>query len=469
MMITSHPKALTRRRQRVMTALAAVAATPLLLAGCTADSGGAPSDGSIGGTLTYWKGMDTVDDETTATAEKLFVTPFTDRYPAVDFQLIPQADEGLQQKMQTALAAGQGPDFVETPGSATAIPYAQAGYLADLDDLADEEGWKDSILPWALDMGVIDDKLVAIPTTYETLVLYYNKTLFDANGWEAPTDRDSLEEIASKAESKGIIPFAAGNADYKGATEWVLSAYLNQVAGAGTIHDALAGDLDFTDPAIVSAVQLMIDDFEAGWYGGGVEKYFSTTDPQRYAGLATGDSAMYISGSWDIEALNEYFDESGQEWGWVSLPALADGVTNEVYPLSVGGTMSINSATRNLPAAEAYLAWLFSDTESNWAAVEAGEAGILPVEFDATAAPADVDPRLVEQYQSISDSSVDEQVGYVTWTSFGGSMEAYVLENQDRLLTGDLSAKDFCAGLAAAYDRDVADNTLPPLFGTAAR
>lgn len=470
MITQTHPTGTTRRRRaRWTSALAATIALPLAMAGCTADSGNEVPEGEIGGKLTYWFGMESTDDESVAIAKSLYVEPFNELYPNVEVDFIPQAAEGLMQKLQTALAAGQGPDFIETPGSATAIPFAQAGYLSDLSKISEEEGWADEMLPWALDMGVIDGTLVAIPVTYESLVLYYNKTLFEENGWELPTGRDSLEDLAGQMEDADVIPFTAGNADYAGATEHLVSAFLNQVAGPGKIHDALAGDIPFTDDAFVDSMQLMVDYFNKGWFGGGVKQYFSTTDPQKFAKLVNGEAGMLVSGSWEIGGLNEYFDGSDSEWDWVELPTLGDDVPSGAFPLSVGGTMSINSATKNLPAAEAYLKWKFSDTETNWRAIQEIGDLPLPVEFDAASVPEGIDPRFTTQYTAISDASVAKQVGYVTWTSFGGATEAYILENEDRLLTGDLSPEDFCAGMDKAYQEDVDAGVIPPLFTTEAR
>lgn len=475
MISRSKPRITSRRR--IEAALAAGLAS-LIVVGCSSPSteqpattpGQSSAPATISGDLTYWAGFDTADDASVAQFKELMIDPFVAKHPGVDIKLVPQSDEGLTQKVQTALSAGQGPDFIETPGSATAIPFAQAGFLADLTDLSQREGWKEKLLPWALDMGVIDGKLVAIPESYETLVLYYNKTLFEKHGWQPPTDRASLEALANQMTAAGVIPFSAGNADYNGATEWLVSAFLNTVAGPGRIHDALAGQLPFTDQAFVDSMQLMVDYFNKGWFAGGVKQYLSTTDPQKFAKLAKGQAGMFISGSWEVSSLNDYFEKSGDsDWAWVALPPLAAGVPSDVYPLSVGGTMSINSATKNLPAADAYLSWLFSDTAANWQVVKTLGNSPMPVAFDAASVPEGIDPRFTAQYQAISEASVAKRVGYVTWTSFGGAAEAYILENEDKLLTGDLSAADFCAGLDAANQQDTTDGVIPPLFETSAR
>ena len=207
-------------RARMLTVAAAAVATSLLLAACSSSDSTASGPNAP---ITYWYGLDTVDAKSEALWKKFNEDEFQKQYPKVKMDAVPQSAAPLDAKVKTALAAGQAPDFIQTPGSSTAIPYATAGYLADLNANAQKQDWKDKILPWALDMGYIDGKLDALPTSYETMVLYYNKTLFEKNGWTPPTDRASLEKLAGEMKHKGITPFAAGNASYTGATEWLVS------------------------------------------------------------------------------------------------------------------------------------------------------------------------------------------------------------------------------------------------------
>jgi len=458
----------SRRRMRWMSAIAAGVAIPLALVGCTSPD--APSnvpEGEVGGTLNMWiAGLDSIDDASVSAYEDVYMKPFQKLYPNVTFNSQPQNDEGIKQKILTALAAGQGPDIIDALSSSDAIPFAQAGYLEDLGPLAEQENWKDTIFPWAMDVGVVDGKLVALPVNFETLVLFYNKTLFEENGWTPPTNREELETLAGEMEAKGITPFTNANADYVGATEHVLSSFLNMVAGPAKMHDALTGDIKWTDPAFVESVELMTDYFDNGWFSGGVKQYFSTTDPVKYGDLVNGKAAMFMSGSWEIGALNDYFNGSGQEWDWAPLPSLDPRVAEGVYPLSIGATIAINSASQNKPAAEAYVKWRLTNADDRWTAIKEFGDLPLPVKFDASTAPADIDPRFIAQYEALSDASIAEKVGYVTWTSLGAGAEAYVLENEDKLLTHDLSAKDFLKGVDDAFQKDLGKGLIPPVYDT---
>jgi raffinose/stachyose/melibiose transport system substrate-binding protein len=453
--------------------LAGVAASPFVLAACS--SGGSDSTsgadvppGEVGGTLRYWiSGLDSIDAKTVNKYKSIYIEPFEKLYPNVTVDAEPQNDIGLAQKLQTALAAGQGPDVLPV-NSALAILYSQAGFLADLGPLAKKENFDTTFLPWALDIGVIDGKLLALPVSYETLVLYYNKALFETNGWTPPTDRASLDALAAEMDTAGVIPFTNANADYPGATEHPVNCYLNMVAGAGKLHDALVGDIAWTDPAFVASMQMMIDDFNRGWFSGGVKQYLSTSDPGKYANLVNGTTGMFLSGTWEIGGMNDYFGAQSDDWDWVGLPALGDGLPSGYYPLALGDVIAINAATDNMAAAEAFVTYRLTDADARWNAIKELGDEPLPTAFDAAAAPKGIDPRFIRQYQAISDASEAKKVGYVTWTSFGSTAEGYLLDNQDKLLTGDVSADDFCSGLDDAFQKDQDKGLVPPAFPTAA-
>ena len=112
----------------------------------------------------------------------------------------------LDKQLRVAMLSGSGPDIVYTPGPATSPAMAQAGQLLPLDDYAAKLGWNDRILPVFLELGKYDGKLYALPKTYETLGLFYNKTLFDTNGWSAPTTIAELETLADADEGQGDRP-----------------------------------------------------------------------------------------------------------------------------------------------------------------------------------------------------------------------------------------------------------------------
>jgi raffinose/stachyose/melibiose transport system substrate-binding protein len=468
------------RRQALKAAGLGVAALglPGLLAACGASSASASHTSvvptltgpakDVKGDITIWYGLDSMDSKSIATWTKYNVTPFEQQYPGVKVNATPSSGTAFSTRLRTALAAGHGPDIIYTDGSSDAIPFATAGYFANLDPAAKEFRWANTILPWALEMGRVDGKLASLPTSYETMVIYYNKTLFEANSWLPPVDRASLEALAAKIQAKGIIPFAAGNASYQGETEWLVSTFLNQVAGPKKVYDVLTGSAQWTDPAIEASIQLMSTYFDRGYFEGGIKQYFTTTDSRKLQQLADGEAAMYISGSWEMAGFADFFGAGGNQdaWAWAPLPPLVDGLPRAIYPLSVGGTISINSKVKYPEAALVYLAWMFSDTKSMWQAVVDIGNEPLPVKYSQNDVPSDVDPRYLAQYTALNKASQARDVGYVSWTSFGGKADNYVVENADKVLDHSLSIAAFCAGIGKAFDADKSAGLIPPVYKT---
>ena len=91
-----------------------------------------------------------------------------------------------------------------------------------------------------LNTSVYGGKLYALPRDYESMHLFYNKELFKQNGWKLPTNRRRWKQVADAALAKGIIPFGAGNADWKGVNEWLMTVFFNNVAGPDNVRKALA-------------------------------------------------------------------------------------------------------------------------------------------------------------------------------------------------------------------------------------
>jgi len=146
------------------------------------------------------------------------VDPFNEQSDTVVVE--PRLQPNRWQATQTALAGGEGPDVVYTPGPSFAVQITEAGQLLPLDEYAEQYGWNERFAPWAIDLGKVDDTLYSIPNQVETLALFYNKTLFEENGWTPPKTIDELMALSEEIAAADIIPFAHGNQEFRDANEW---------------------------------------------------------------------------------------------------------------------------------------------------------------------------------------------------------------------------------------------------------
>jgi raffinose/stachyose/melibiose transport system substrate-binding protein len=171
--------------------------------------------------------------------QKDLVEPFNAAHPKTPLTLDVLAGGTGDKKIRMAVISGKGPDIVMTPGPSTTLALVQSDHLLPLDDYIKKYNLDKRILTPVLRTGEYHGHNYALPRTFETMVLYYNKTLFDKNGWAPPKTMAELNTIAEALMAKGITPFSVGNGDWRAANEWHVSVILNHYAGPETIYRAL--------------------------------------------------------------------------------------------------------------------------------------------------------------------------------------------------------------------------------------
>ena len=377
-------------------------------------------------------------------------------------RLTVKPNDSINQLTQTALAAGTGPDIVLTPGPAQVAAYADAGYLLPLEPYAERYGWEAALAPWALAASRVDGKLVCLPGGYETMIMLYNPATLQQHGWKVPTTRAEFEAICTDAKAKGLIPVAAGNADWRPASEWWITMALNHYAGPEAVYSALQGETPWTDPVFAETIDLLGGYYQKGWWGGGVDSYFTNTFPNLYAALASGDAVFMITGSWAMSEILPYFGAAAGNdatWDWAPLFPLRDGVAAEVWDLGIGQTLSVNAKTANPDAAAEYLNFLETDPKRQAQGIAEASLQPAPVQLSEADFPASVDERLVRLYTKLSTAST---IGYTTWTFWPQQTDTDLYTNFDKVITGQLSTRDYLAGLDEVFRKELAARKVPP-------
>lgn len=362
---------------------------------------------------------------------------------------------------RTALAGGAGPDVVTTPGPSFAFELAKAGQLLPLDQFAAESGWSESFTPWALDLGKVNGELYSIPSEVETLVLYYNKMLFEENGWTAPTTLDELMTLSATIDEAGIIPFAHSNAEWRPANEWFVGEFMNHGAGPDKVYQALTGDAQWTDPEFVSAIQMLTRMQQNGWFMGGLDRYYTTPSADTFGVLAEGEAAMKIEGTWAVGDLNTYFGEeagNSNEWGWVPMPS-ASG--DAIFDLGIGSTYSINKNTQAPDAVAEFISYLFSPEVQATLAVQ---CDLVPAPVNlAEGALEGLDPRYAEIIGAMNESSQTGDYGYTTWTFWPPRSDIYIYEEIEKVWSGDITVEQYLQGLQTLFDEELGAGEIPPI------
>ena len=387
-----------------------------------------------------------------------FNSSHTDAY--IDYVFQPTLDNVLR----TAVQAGAAPDILITPGPGFVLEYVNAGFILPLDNYAAVYGWKDKLLGWAYDTGVIQGKLYALPLTYESMIVFYNKTLFDKQGWKIPTSRAEIEALADECLKMNIYPFAYGNADWRPATEHLITMVNDHCAGADNVYKALIGEKKWTDPEFVEATNLLNDWFHKGYYSGSIDTYHALGWNEDWPNLATGKGAMMMCGTWGFQGADPAFKDSGQQWDWFPMPSLREGV-KPVYSLGIGTTLSINPKSANTDKAAETLDFVINDPKRAMLIASGFQFGewVVPVHVTAADFPAGVDTQVSRYYEDFGKVTGAGDYGYTTWTFWPAKTEVYLYQGFEDVMAGNTTVPDYLAALQKQFDEEFKAGKVPPV------
>lgn len=444
--------------RRSLALLAPTAALPAVLGGCVQGS----ATRSAGSGLSLW--LTFADNNQRDYYQEHFVTPFNNDIDGAPLSLTIRGDDDALQRLQrTAIASGSGPDLVFTAGPSYGLEFVDAGRFTSLDPYADEFGWQDKMLPWAYESGVLQGHNYMVPTSYETMIMVYNTTVFEEHGWDVPTNREEFETFAAAAKDEDMMPVGIGAGDWAATTEWLVSIFMNHAAGPEAIHDALTGEIRWTDQRIIDSIALLKDYFDEGWIGGGIEPYFTNREADLWAGLVDGSVGCLFIGSWAFSSMAPYFNEDAgnyDEWDWAPIPQFGDGTTQDLYAMGVGSTISVNSDSPRADEAAAYLNFLIADPGAQLQSVADVASQPLPLDYDPGDYPEDIDPRVRRLYDGVDET---DRIGYLSWTFFPPRTNVYVYEDMDRVVIGDLSPEEYCKGLDELFQEEFDAGKVPPI------
>ena len=82
--------------------------------------------------------------------------------------------------------------------------YQEAGLLSSMESYSKQYGWEELLLPWSYSAGVFDGEFYSAPKTFETMIMLYNKTLFEEKGWSLPTNLNEYESLAKTIQDAGM-------------------------------------------------------------------------------------------------------------------------------------------------------------------------------------------------------------------------------------------------------------------------
>jgi raffinose/stachyose/melibiose transport system substrate-binding protein len=365
----------------------------------------------------------------------------------------------VNETIRTALAAGTAPDIIYTDIDDAAV-MAEAGLLLPLDNIAAETGLSELLAPWAVAAGTSPDgALYQIPAENETLVLFYNKTVFDEYGWTPPKTVDELLTLSEKVEAEGLIPMAGIGLACTGCFRWYIGEYMNAVAGPEKVHQGLKGEIPWTDPAFVEALELLDDTMQKGWFMGSVDRFFAADWSTFDTTFSSGEAVMSIEGTWFNGRFRNFWGEAAgnkNDWDWVPMPTKSG---QPYYSLSAGSSWAVNANTEKVASVSEFLGWYLSpEIQAKQFAVCGTPPAPVPIDPKLMEG---VDPRIANIFFELNNAASKGNFGFTMWTFWPPETNAYAREEIQKVWTGAITVEQFLDGFNEVFSKEFAEGKVP--------
>lgn len=243
----------------------------------------------------------------------------------IGWQDMPVAGGGGEQAMtvlRARVTAGDAPTAVQMLGF-DILDWGNQGALADLNEVAAQEGW-DDVVPDALkEFAKVDGRWVSAPVNvHSTNWVWANKAVLDANGIDVPESWDDFVAAVEKLQAAGVTPIAHGGQAWQDATVFDAVA---MSTGGPEFYKAAFIDLD--EEALGSDTMKEAFDRMA-FIRANVDDNFSGRDWNLATAMViNGEAGFQMMGDW---AKGEFLNAGkvpGEDFLCFRFPGTADQVT----------------------------------------------------------------------------------------------------------------------------------------------
>lgn len=381
------------QKRKITYVAGALLATSAVLAGCGTTGGNTTTGGTAGTsassnqkvTLQFWNGFTGPDRP----AVEKIVQQFNSSHPNIQVQMDIEPWDTLLQKLPTTLTSGQGPDLVAFDTSL--IPeYAQANLIQPIDSLYSSGGLSPSEFPKSLMNAMqYNGHTYAAPANFYTLLMYYNKKIFQQDGLDPNSPPKTWDEwiadITKTTRSvNGSNQYGLSIADNNTVPMWPILVWEN--GGTFVSSDLKTATMD--SPKTVQALQQ--------WATLISQKHVS---PEFQSGaqadklFQSGQAAMEIGGPWMTTGLQQ----AGIDFGVAPIPAGPGGS----YTLAAGDAIAITKNSQYSAQAMEFIKYWDSKTAQEEYSLA---TGFPPVRLDMANDPNLSSNPFIKRFASVSNT-----------------------------------------------------------------
>ena len=343
--------------------------------------------------------------------------------------------DGIKDACKVAASSDILPSMWFNWGGSLGQFYVDNGKTYDLTAYAEENGWYDTYSAGALGLCTLGGELCGLPTSYNVLGVYYNKTIFADLGIEVPTTFEEFEAILPTIKAAGIYPMETGGLYGWHTMRW-LELIIEHYAGQ-ELHDELQAFTTSWDcEAVTQAFTKYKEWADAGYFPDG----FLTADPNdTIMNMGMGASAMCLEGQWyDNNLINNELDVNN--WGVFAFPSVD---SNRMSAFAEMVQFNANLTEEELEACIKFNEYYYSDE----VVAEYSTHYNLPLPKDGATAPE-------EQVNVNGMLAMSNENGTFTITDQAMPTEVadVLFACQDAVALGEMAPEEAGAAIQAAID-----------------
>jgi raffinose/stachyose/melibiose transport system substrate-binding protein len=307
------------------------------------------------------------------------IAAFEKKHPNITVKNKKTTFDDYNKQLPLQLASNSSPDLalINFVGN-----MAKDKLLLPLNPYKELYGWDQVYSPGELGDYSMQDNLVgsggsdlvALPTSFYLVGVYYNKDLAKQAGITVPpTSYDEFVSDLAKAKAAGLLPLQFGNA--QGHAGFTIQEIGQSIDGADTARDWVWGKAgnSFDTPGNRKGVQSLVEWNKAGYFPPATE--VNGTDLADAVGkFASGKGTFFIDGNWDAATITKAM---GDNAGFFTFPG------KKATGAGGSAAYAISAKSKHPNAAAAFLDF-FHSPEASQAEFE---SGFLPKNVSALTAP----------------------------------------------------------------------------------
>jgi ABC-type glycerol-3-phosphate transport system substrate-binding protein len=331
--------------------------------------------------LTFWYWAEPDAPGANAWIEKV-VEEYKKVKPNVTVEVVPQGTDALISGFQTAVSAGSGgPDIASQWATGQVMGFVWQDALVPINDYVSQDEMK----YWLnLDENKYNDKYWGVPMYLLTIVIMYNKELFEKAGVTPPAEGErwswqQFMDACAKLKAAGITPFGIGDlGGYGGA--WFWSNFGGQnLDSVVDLRKAVIGEASFTEEKYTGFYKDLDNMVKQGYFNSDVMSrdlsYGNDLFLQGAVAMAFGTDG-FVS-----QAIKEM---GADKFGIMPIPKYGSAVMADYGNSTQSISFLITKQSKNPQAAADFLAFLHAkENLTSWYET----TGIIPADsrFDTAA------------------------------------------------------------------------------------